>query len=64
MFDPAPYAGIAVAIGAAGYGLLQLNRNAGQGSEDEAEDYTEDFEDYDFEDDDESFEDDDDGEED
>ena len=50
MFDPAPYAGIAVAIGAAGYGLLQLNRNAGQGSEDEAEDYTEDFEDFDFED--------------
>jgi hypothetical protein len=51
MFDPTPYIGIAVAIGAAGYGLLQMNRNAGQGSEDEAEDYTEDFEEFDFEDD-------------
>ena len=64
MFDPAPYAGIAVAIGAAGYGLLQLNRNAGQGTEDEAEDYTEEFEDFDFEEDDEPSDDEEDGEED
>ena len=63
IFDPAPYAGIAVAIGAAGYGLLQLNRNAGQGTEDEAEDYTEEFEDFDFEDD-EPSDDEEDGEED
>ena len=52
MFDPLPYVGIAAAIGAAGFGLLQLNRNAGQGSEDDAEDYTEEFEDFEFEDDD------------
>ncbi len=64
MFDPAPYAGIAVAIGAAGYGLLQLNRNAGQATEDEAEDYTEEFEDFDFEEDDEPSDDEEDGEED
>ena len=64
MFDPLPYLGIAAAIGAAGYGLLQLNRNAGQGSEDEAEDYTEEFEDFEFEDDEEPSEDEDDGEED
>ena len=63
MFDPTPYLGIAVAIGAAGYGLLQLNRNAGEGSEDEAEDYTEDFEDFEFEDEDPP-EDDEDGQED
>jgi hypothetical protein len=66
MFDPTPYLGIAVAIGAAGYGLLQLNRNAGQGTEDEAEDYTEDFEDFEFEDeeDEDPSEDDEDGQED
>ena len=64
MFDPLPYLGIAAAIGAAGYGLLQLNRNAGQESEDEAEDYTEEFEDFEFEDDEEPSEDEDDGEED
>ena len=64
MFDPAPYAGIAVAIGAAGYGLLQLNRNAGQGTEDEAEDYTEEFEEFDFEEDDEPSDEEEDGEED
>ena len=64
MFDPTPYLGIAVAIGAAGYGLLQMNRNAGEGSEDEAEDYTEDFEDFDFEDDEDPSEDDEDGQED
>jgi hypothetical protein len=52
MFDPLPYVGIAAAIGAAGFGLLQLNRNAGQGSEDDAEDYTEEFEDFEFEDED------------
>jgi hypothetical protein len=63
-FDPAPYVGIAVAIGAAGYGLLQMNRNAGQGSEDEAEDYTEEFEDFEFEDDEDPSDDDEDGEED
>ena len=40
-----------------------MNRNAGQGSEDEAEDYTEDFEDFDFEDE-ETSDDDDDAEED
>ena len=64
MFDPLPFIGIAVAIGAAGYGLLQLNRNAGQGSEDEAEDYTEEFEDFEFEEDEDPSEDDEDGEED
>ena len=64
MFDPTPYLGIAVAIGAAGYGLLQMNRNAGEGSEDEAEDYTEDFEDFDFEEDEDPSEDDEDGQED
>jgi hypothetical protein len=64
MFDPTPYIGIAVAIGAAGYGLLQMNRNAGEGSEDEAEDYTEDFEDFDFDEDENPPEDDDDAEED
>ena len=64
MFDPLPYLGIAAAIGAAGYGLLQLNRNAGQGSEDEAEDYTEEFEDFEFEEDEEPSEDEEDGEED
>ena len=64
MFDPTPYIGIAVAIGAAGYGLLQMNRNAGGGSEDEAEDYTEDFEDFDFDEDENPPEDDDDAEED
>ena len=62
-YDPAPYLGIVAAIGAAGYGLLQMNRNAGKGAEDEAEDYTEDFEDFDFEDD-ETSDDDDDVEED
>ena len=41
MFDPAPYAGFAVAIGAAVNGLLQLNRKGF--------DYTEEFEDFDFE---------------
>jgi len=64
MFDPMPYLGIAAAIGAAGYGLLQLNRNAGQGTEDEAEDYTEEFEDFEFEEDEEPSEDEEDGEED
>ena len=64
MFDPLPYLGIAAAIGAAGYGLLQLNRNAGQGSEDEAEDYTEEFEDFEFEEDEDPSEDEEDGEED
>jgi len=64
MFDPLPYVGIAAAIGAAGYGLLQLNRNAGQGSEDEAEDYTEEFEDFEFEEDEDPSEDEEDGEED
>ena len=62
-YDPAPYLGIVAAIGAAGYCLLQMNRNAGKGAEDEAEDYTEDFEDFDFEDD-ETSDDDDDVEED
>ena len=64
MFDPLPYLGIAAAIGAAGYGLLQLNRSAGQGTEDEAEDYTEEFEDFEFEEDEDPSEDDEDGEED
>ena len=64
MFDPLPYLGIAAAIGAAGYGLLQLNRNAGQGSEDEAEDYTEEFEDFEFAEDEDPSEDEEDGEED
>jgi hypothetical protein len=64
MFDPLPYLGIAAAIGAAGYGLLQLNRNAGQGSEDEAEDYTEEFEDFEFEEDEDPSDDEEDGEED
>ena len=64
VFDPAPYAGIAVAIGAAGYALLQMNRNAGQGTEDDAEDYTEDFEEFDFEEEDEPSEEEEDGEED
>ena len=64
MFDPLPYVGIAAAIGAAGYGLLQLNRNAGQGTEDEAEDYTEEFEDFEFEEDEDPSDDEEDGKED
>ena len=53
-YDTAPYLGIAVAIGAMGYGLLQMSQRAGQTDEDEAEDYTEEFEDYDFEEDEET----------
>ena len=64
MFDPLPFVGIAVAIGAAGYGLLQLNRSAGQGSEEDAEDYTEEFEDFEFEEDEDPSDDEEDGEED
>ncbi len=49
--EPGPYLAIVAVIGALGYGLLQMSQRAGSGTEDEAEDYTEDFEDYDFEDD-------------
>ena len=50
-YDPVPYVGIIAAIGAMGYGLLQMSQRAGLGDEDDAEDYTEEFEDFDFEDD-------------
>jgi hypothetical protein len=49
--EPGPYLAIVAVIGALGYGLLQMSQRAGSGTEDEAEDYTEEFEDFDFEDD-------------
>jgi hypothetical protein len=63
-YDPLPYLGIVAAIGALGYGLLQMNKGASRSDEDEAADYTEEFEDFDFEDDDEPVEDEDEQEED
>ena len=52
------------AIGALGYGLLQMNKGASRSDEEDAADYTEEFEDFEFEDDDEPVEEEDEEEED